>query len=113
MLISKTVKTKPVKGSFTHYKKLGYNIRYREEIEVPISHLPIGSTVKVDVKCEGGCDKIYSIEYRSYLYSIEHGFLHEYCCKKCSCKISFNEVNNPIFKNGCIEKKEVSRKKLA
>ena len=110
MLISKSVKIKPVRESYTHFKNLGYDIKYRQEIEVPIEHLREGSSVKVEVRCEGGCEKNYLVEYRSYIHSINYGYLKEYCCKSCSSKISFNVENNPIFRNECVEKKERTRK---
>lgn len=57
MLITKKIKVRAYGIVFNYYKKLGYECKYNDFIEVDIKHLSKQSNVMVEVKCEGGCEK--------------------------------------------------------
>jgi hypothetical protein len=118
MILTKTVKTKMVPFTRKHYESLNYIYESNKEIEIPIEHLPLGSSVLVDVICAGECKQLFSIRYGAYIDAVKkNSLLKDYCCKKCFPKIRIElfvkkyGVNSPMklesFKN---KKKETMLK---
>jgi len=64
-----------------YYKKLGYDVKNRSIIVVPIDHLPKGSHVEITGICDI-CGKEKKMMYKTYLYLISKNDI--YYCKKCS-----------------------------
>lgn len=60
------IKTKIGGKTIKHYKELGYQATCREEIVVPINHLPKTSHEHVNIMCDR-CGDIFDREYRCYL----------------------------------------------
>lgn len=68
-LITKKVKIKWNISNKSFYQDKGYTFtKMKDEFEVKVEDLSNGSDVTVFVKCDGdNCNKIYSLEWRSYL----------------------------------------------
>jgi hypothetical protein len=74
MLLTKTVKIKIVNNIRKHYLNLNYNIPddNKSEIEVKVEDLTVGSSIKVECKCDI-CGNINIIPYSKYLKNIKNG----------------------------------------
>jgi hypothetical protein len=65
-----------------HYNKLGYNVKFKDIITIPVNHLPKGSHVIITGICEV-CGKETKMMYKTYS--------ENYYCKKCN-KIKKNKT---------------------
>ena len=86
MLVEKTIIINISNGNIKHYKTLGYDVYFGDEIEIPIEHLPKGSHKLIIAKCMD-CGKEKEIAYRDHKI--------DYRCRKCA------EVKR---KKTCVEK---------
>lgn len=82
MIISKEVLINITSRNITYYKELGYNIKYKDIISVPIFQLTKGCGVKIKAECDV-CKKINSVVYNSYLINIKKYNIYT-CSEKCS-----------------------------
>lgn len=94
MLIDKTLIIKLTNKNITHYRKLGYNNKSGDIVEIKTEDMPASSKYKVRVQCDG-CQTENIIIYHSYTRNCKNGI---YLCKKCS-HIRFEET--------CLEKYNV------
>jgi hypothetical protein len=60
-----------------HSISLGYVFKKNDYIEISIKELPIGSGLKIDVKCNY-CDKVFKKAYRRYIETKD-----DICCNEC------------------------------
>ena len=81
MILSKTVKTSVNVKNIKYLESLGYtNLKYKNDIIIPIEHLSKGSGLKIDIKCDI-CSEKKIVSYERYNKNIEnYGF---YSCSKC------------------------------
>lgn len=92
MLLSKFVKVRITSSTYKYYRELGYTEKCNSFIVVPIEQLPLGSNVRVDVKCDNcGCE--YTLHYCDY--NKVKGPLY---CRNCK-SIKTKQTN--IKKYGC------------
>jgi len=81
MIINNKIKIKGNGNNINYLKKLNYNVKINEFIEISISDLSPNSHLKIDVKCDiCGIEK--NISYFSYLRNIKSSNI--YTCEKCS-----------------------------
>lgn len=94
MIITKEVHVRIMnKQQFEHFNKLGYNVKYKESITIPIKHLSNGSTIKIQVKCDiCGTEKMLS--YQKYNKNISKYNIYT-CNENCA------RIKN---KKTCLEK---------
>jgi hypothetical protein len=89
MIISETIIiNKPTGKYFKYYKNLGYDLT-KDQIEIDINHLSLGSKYKIEAKCHY-CGLVKKIDYNSYNKSTNNNRSH-YCCKNCG-KIKHKET---------------------
>lgn len=81
MILSNTVKLKPNRKNYNHYKSLGYIFNHNDIIEVKVEDLTKGSHAIIDCTCDY-CGKEMQIEYRIYKRSID-GIIKKFCCDNC------------------------------
>jgi very-short-patch-repair endonuclease len=90
------------------YESKGYKFTYvKDSFEVDINDLSRGSNSRVDVKCDGVCGNILSMQWSAYLK-----YVHEddkYFCTNCANKLYVNKKriktliqNNQSFYDWCI-----------
>lgn len=115
MIIDEKVKVKMSHWYIDHYRKLGYKVKKKDIIEVPIEHLSYNDPVKVNAKCDK-CGSIKEIRYKDYLINkSNHYFSCSYKCSRDKVKMTNIEkfgVENPFqnekvkekIKETCIEK---------
>jgi len=94
MIISEFANVKIGSKNFLYYKNLRYQVKYGNEIEVKIEHLPSKTKVIVKAKCDI-CGEIKELEYRSYLKNISKYPL--YCCNTSCAKIKENKTKMEIY----------------
>lgn len=108
MVITEKVSVRIVGQNFEHYKNLGYDCKFKYNIEVPPHHLTDMSKVKVLVECDV-CYEQYLKEWKRYISSFKNGGYYA-CSKKCSAdKIAATN----LVKYGCVnqfENEEVKEK---
>jgi len=96
MIINDTIKIKVYNQMVKYYKEKGYNVPYNgSEINIKITDLPNGSSVKIDCKCDI-CNSIKKLPYCDYLQSLKVGGY--YTCQKCH-HIKSEKTN--LDKYGC------------
>ena len=83
ILITEKVKIIPNPKIFKHYKDLGYDVKYNEELEVNVEDLTSKSHVKVEVKCDY-CGENYFTEW--YLYKRGRETILKDFCNNPMCK---------------------------
>ena len=88
MILTKTVEIK-INRYAKYYSDLGYDIKGKSIITIPVEHLMKTSHQRITVKCDY-CENIKELEYRRYLLSYENG--NKYSCNKCSH--NKNDINN-------------------
>lgn len=82
MIISKEVEIIINSSNFKKYKSLGYNIKCKDKIIVPVTTLSNRSSFKIEAKCDF-CDNIKTLSFLGYNISLENGGMFS-CSKKCS-----------------------------
>ena len=82
MLLTKRLDIRINNTAVSYYKKLGYNCKIGDIINIPIKDLTKGSSYIVEVKCDK-CECINQLDYGVY-YIDTKGLSQEYYCKKCS-----------------------------
>jgi hypothetical protein len=110
MLISKTVMVRWNGFTRKHYEEKGYQwTRQNDLFECKIEDLMIGSTVRVEVKCDYCTDGMAYKEYRSYLE--ERKIIAKDCCKNRKCMVvKSEEVSMIKYGVSIYSKTEESRK---
>lgn len=105
MILTKEIEVTIINHNFHHYKNLGYDVKCRQKIKVPIEHLSHGSNLRVDVECDK-CRKRNKLKYQDYISIINRS--GEYLCNTCSLKrqAQKKEVSN------ISQLKEVKEKKI-
>ena len=106
-LISKEVEILLSSKNIKYYEYLGYEIpRYYNKrkktmcvkrgtkIKVIVKDLPIGSHIKVKVKCDY-CGKEYELKYQDY---VRHNHEGKNYCKICSSTVLTSKENNGMFR---------------
>jgi hypothetical protein len=93
MIISKQIKIVISRKNIKHFQQLGYNIKFKDEISVPIEHLTKGSHHRIDLECDV-CKKHTKLSFKDYNKNINKHNIYS-----CSNKCSMNK-----FKLSCIEK---------
>jgi len=81
MFITQSVKIKINEKNIEHFKKLNYNVKLKDIVEIPTEHLNRGSQKYVDVKCDI-CGFENKIRFQSYMNNYENCDI--YTCRKCS-----------------------------
>ena len=97
MILTKFVKVRVINHSLEHYKNLGYDIKYNDVIETPVSHLPKGSQVRIKVRCDI-CGKEKNITYQKYLKNIK-----KYDIYTCSQKCGYFKCKQTCLENHGVE----------
>ncbi len=100
MILTKTVKFKLNQFNSHHFKRLGYEVEGKDEIDVKIEDVGKGSMIRIDVKCDL-CGKEKKIGYRKYFKNFNKYSVYS-CSNKCS--MFKNERTNLIkygFKHQC------------
>lgn len=87
-----------------HFKKIGYNVKNGDRIDIPVKDLPSGSGLKILVRCNY-CKETFLKSYRRYLET-----KGDICCEKCKVKkilkVSTERYGNPCsLRNPEIEEK--------
>ena len=82
MLLTKEVYVTINSSSIRHYKELGYKVKVRDKICIPIVHLTHGSLVDIDVKCDI-CAGERKITYKRYVDNIKKYGIFS-CSRKCA-----------------------------
>ena len=77
-----------------HFIELGYNVKNGDYITIHPNQLPIGSGLKIDVRCDY-CGKVFKKAYRRYLETID-----DVCCKECA-KFKFSKTNIDKYGTNC------------
>ena len=77
-----------------HFKKLGYNVKRNEYIEIFVMELPAGSGLKIDVECNY-CGIIFKKAFRRYLETKDN-----ICCDYCR-RIKMMETSLERYGNIC------------
>ena len=108
MLLTKKVEIKVNNTSINHYKNLGYDVKNKDSIVIPIEHLSMGSHKEVEVKCDI-CGDIKKMNYKTFI-KIDTFNLH--VCNKTKCKQEKIKISN-LFKYNVeypAQKKEIFEK---
>lgn len=95
MIITEKVKVRIVGQNIEHYKKLGYDCKYLDSLEVPPIHLTDMSKVKVEVACDK-CGSKKTLGWKSYFMSVNSGGY--YACSKLCANDKIEQTN--ILKYG-------------
>lgn len=82
MIINESIKVKVNPNSKKYYNSIGYECDNYDVINIKILHLPKGSNINIDVKCDN-CNNEISVKFNKY-YKSTNGFKDNYYCKKCS-----------------------------
>lgn len=98
MILDKYVDVIIINHNINHYKEFGYNVKYKDKINVKPEELTSGSHVKINCKCDK-CGNEKQIKYQDYL--VVYNKHSKYFCSECR-KISFSKLNNT--------KKEIMKK---
>ena len=81
MIIEEKILIKKPTGLYhKYYKELGYDVSGKF-VEVDISHLSLGSKVKIKVSCDY-CNLVKYVTYNDYNKTTQRGKL-KYACKNC------------------------------
>ena len=81
MLLTESVKMKPVGRIITYLRNLGYDAKSRQEIDVKIEDLQPNSNCKVDVLCDYCKEYISHTSYENYNHSRK--VVEKDACKNC------------------------------
>jgi hypothetical protein len=104
-IITKTIEIKVSTKYLNYLKKLGYNVKLNDTVNISITDLPFGSQKRIDVKCKI-CSNIVNIEFQNYVSTMVKG--NNYKCKRCNTfKNNLNRiygVDNPMDIQKCVDK---------
>ena len=90
-IISKIVKVTPRGKSIAHYRKMGYDAKYNQELEVRVEDLSACSTALVETTCDY-CGKLRQpIKYVDYNAQTKNG------TKKCCCSDCISLKREEVF----------------
>lgn len=92
MILTKNIEVTIINHNINHYKSLGYNVKCKQKIIVPIEHLSKGSHIKIKVCCDV-CGKENTIRYQDYLRTLEYGF---HSCSNCRL-IKYKETCKQLY----------------
>jgi len=81
MIIDKKVEVKITKQNINYFENLGYSIKLKDIILIPVEHLQTQSHKKLNVKCDV-CEKEIQLSYKLYLKNFNKYNL--YTCFICS-----------------------------
>lgn len=111
MVITEKIKVRIVPSNIRHYKKLGYNVKPREEIEVYVKDLPLTSKNIVKVECDN-CHEIKELRFGDYM--IVFNKKNKYYCSNCKAesikegvKKKYGEDIENVFQLNSVKKKIV------
>lgn len=76
-LIQENIKVKVNNFNKEHFEALGYIVNFNSYIDIKVNELPIGSGLKIKVKCDY-CGKEFDKAYRRYLETKD-----DICCDEC------------------------------
>lgn len=83
MIVDKIAKVKIGSANYKWYSDKGYKpFKKDDTIDVKIEDLSMGSSVRVNVKCDF-CDTINNVQYNNYNYQIKKSIDNIYTCNKC------------------------------
>lgn len=99
MLLTETATVRWEYKTKKWYESKGYVFtKWKEEFEINVEDLPIGSHVPVDIQCDE-CGEIKSIPWKSYKRSLKED--ETYYCQKCASRLYGNENKRKSrLKNG-------------
>ncbi len=98
MILSEIVKIIGNGRNISHFRKLGYDLEIKQEIDVKVEHLKSGSDIKILVSCDI-CDSVKTVTFNMY-YKITNELQSKYHCSNPECtKIKIKESNEKIY--GC------------
>lgn len=80
MILDKYVEVTIINHNIDHYKKLGYNVKCKDKINVNPEELTSGSHYKINCKCDI-CNNEKQLKYQDYL--IVFNKHNKYVCSKC------------------------------
>lgn len=92
MLLNKNITIKGHSRNIKHYKKLGYDIKVGQEIEIKTQDLMKGSTTKVLVMCSN-CKSKKNVVFKDYINYTNNLEDHYYCNKCRHLKIKDTVLN--------------------
>ena len=81
MIVDKNITVKIYSKNINYYKKLGYDVKNNDIIEIPVEELSKGSHIFVNIVCDI-CGKEKSMRYHRYTRNIERQGYYT-CCPKC------------------------------
>lgn len=85
MILTKTVTVRAGGKNINRYRELGYDVKFRQPIEVKVEDLPNRSSVRIVCRCdEEGCGNTREISYSAYRLTFEK--LGHYRCFQCGQK---------------------------
>lgn len=97
MIINQKILVKITHKSYKFYKLKGYKMNVGDEIEIDVSDLPIGSHIKIDIKCDlCGLERNYI--YQGYMKYTKNNTI-PYYCNKCN-SVRVKESFEKRFGNG-------------
>lgn len=98
MILDKEVEVTIINHNFEHYKKLGYNVKYKNKIMVKPEELSSGSHCIIKCACDN-CSNETNIKYQDYLKVFNKN--KKYICEKCRLSdfYKFNKSKNKLMKD--------------
>jgi hypothetical protein len=110
MLITKEVTIIINSSNIKYYRELGYVIKVKDKISIPIENLTHGSHVEIDVKCDI-CNCERKITYNRYINNIKKYNIFS-CSRKCA-NIKRKKTNFEKFGvENVSQSKDVKKKKI-
>lgn len=92
MIVNDKVLLKITHKSHKYYKSKGYDVNVGDEVEISISDLPLGSHIKIDIRCDScGFERKYI--YQGYIKYTKNNTIPYYCnkCNSIRIKESFEK----------------------
>jgi hypothetical protein len=112
MIVNQKILIKITHKSYKFYNLKGYEMNVGDEIEVLVSDLPIGSHLKIDIKCDL-CGLERSYIYQGYMRYTKNNTIPYYCnrCNSVRVKESFEKrfgegITNSMHVNEYREKQK-------
>jgi len=108
MILTKEVTVTIINHNFYHYKSLGYDVKCRDTIIVPIEHLSKGSHEKIEYKCDI-CGKDFFVKFLDY-NNKKHK--EKDYCKYCSKEMTSKTIMEKYGVNNASKLQFVKDKKV-